>query len=207
MLNAIRLPSIRNPLELRQRLKCVDKDDVAQQLAIVYHVGDLLRSFGAADLMGRTAVDKAGSFEMSDWEKYIVADTHVEAVMNLRKDLMRFTEVCKASKPSPTEVLAKVTDPTFAHLVDLINFDLQDLNKEVVFFQDEMRDLWAVALTRQSQTVDDASLAGWTTKIDNLLTDKTLYEGLVLNPKYGKLHSINELLMKNLKSINKIQKD
>ena len=193
-------------MELRQRLRCVDHEVVAQQFAIVYHVGDLLRSFGEAYQMGRVIMDKAESFGESDWDKYIIAESQVDALMNMRKDFMRFTEVC-ASIPALADVLSNSTDSSFDFFVGLIKFDFNDLKKEVIFFQDAVRDVWSVALSKQSCTVEAASVPGWSTKVDDILSDKTICESLVLNPKYGVLHSTNELLMKNIKMVTKVQKD
>ena len=191
-------------MELRRKCKCVDQEQAAQQLSIIHHVGDLLRSLGACRQLRGIAVEKTESFDAGAWNKHIIVDSHVEALLLMRKDLMRFVETC-VSVTNVADLFSKHCQFNFFY--ELFKFDVKELKNEVLFLQDSMRDLWAVALAKQAAVVDGASVAGWTAHLHDVVERKDIYESLVLNPHFNLLHATNELLMKSLKSVNKIQKD
>ena len=111
-------------LELRQRCKCLDKEEVSLQLALMHQTGDLLCSLGCANQLGRMAIDKADLFEEKDWLTYLIVESHVDSLVGMRKSLLRFTEVCLISLPSPKEVMSSCSDPKFVffHWLDHVRF-------------------------------------------------------------------------------------
>lgn len=157
--------------------------------------------------MLQSTIDKADSFSVEDWMKYVVVDAHVDVLIDMRKHMLRFSEVCSSTKPSLSELFQVDINKELNVFNGMFNFDITQLTKSCTFLQDNLRDLWGVALAKQSEVVESASCPGWTSHLHDLLEQPKIIESLVCNPDYGTLHTANELLMKNLRLLSKINKD
>ena len=167
--------------------------------------------YDAAQTCLRTLTTKADAFTSEDWNSYCFPIEHANALMNLRREIFRYTETLSSCGNDcvalfKAEAKAKSVQCTSLDGVfDWIEMGkIKDISSEL---QNSVRDMWSVALEKQTNTLQATSIEGWTSQIDDLVDRKDVCTALVLNEDYASLHSTNETLLKNLRVIGKLLKD
>ena len=178
----------------------------ATKVAIVEAMYDLLYCYGASNAALGAVMVQADKFSQKEWNEFKLIESNVTLLCELRAKTYRMKETMQHQAVNAQDLFA-APDSSPCNLKDCLPVDSATLISHAGRLMDGVRDMWSVALSKQTVTVDNCSLSGWEAHLDELLDKPAIYEALILNAKYSELHKTNELLMSNIKLIKQITQD